>query len=74
MLGSWVANAASKGINSQIETIEEVAFGFHNRKAFRTVILFHLAGLDLYPCYPLKSRKDQMIVKLEDHSVPIKRG
>lgn len=32
-----------------IETLRKAACGFRNKQRFRTVILFHLGGLDLYP-------------------------
>ena len=38
-----------RGINSKIETIKKMACGFRNREHFRTAILFHCGGLDLYP-------------------------
>jgi transposase len=44
-----ITNAAVEGLNSRIETIWKAACGFRNKKRFRTVILFHLGGLDLYP-------------------------
>lgn len=44
-----VTNATTEGINSKIETIRKAACGFRNKQRFRTVILFHLGGLDLYP-------------------------
>jgi transposase len=44
-----VTNALAEGINSKIETIKKMACGFRNREHFRTAILFHCGGLDLYP-------------------------
>jgi transposase len=44
-----ITNATVEGINSQIETLWKSACGFRNKKRFRTVILFHFGGLDLYP-------------------------
>ena len=44
-----LTNATTEGINSQIETLWKAACGFRNKKRFRTIILFHLGGLDLYP-------------------------
>ncbi|MGD8916528.1 MAG: ISL3 family transposase, partial [Syntrophobacterales bacterium] len=44
-----ITNATTEGINSQIETLRKAACGFRNKQRFRTVILFHLGGLDLYP-------------------------
>ena len=44
-----ITNATTEGINSMIETLRKAACGFRNKERFRTVILFHLGGLDLYP-------------------------
>ena len=44
-----ITNASVEGINSQIETLWKSACGFRNKKRFRTAILFHFGGLDLYP-------------------------
>ena len=44
-----ISNGPAEGINSKIETLWKSACGFRNKVRFRTVILFHLGGLDLYP-------------------------
>lgn len=44
-----ISNATTEGINSQIETLRKAACGFRNKQRFRTVILFNLGGLHLYP-------------------------
>ena len=44
-----VTNAMAEGINSVIQWIKYTARGFRNRDNFKTAILFHLGGLDLYP-------------------------
>lgn len=44
-----VTNALAEGINSLIQWIKSTARGFRNRQNFKTAILFHLGGLDLYP-------------------------
>jgi len=44
-----ISNGLAEGINSRIETLWKSACGFRNKERFRTVILFHLGGLDLYP-------------------------
>jgi transposase len=44
-----VTNATTEGINSRIETLRKAACGFRNKQRFRTVILFHLGGLNLCP-------------------------
>lgn len=44
-----VTNAASEGLNSKIQRIKKMAYGFRNRDNFKTAIFFHCGGLDLYP-------------------------
>jgi transposase len=44
-----ISNGPAEGINSRIETLWKSACGFRNKARFRTVILFHLGGLNLYP-------------------------
>jgi transposase len=44
-----ITNAMTEGINSKIETLRKAACGFRNKQRFRTVILFHLGGLNMYP-------------------------
>jgi len=44
-----VTNGLSEGINSHIEKIKRMAYGFRNRDNYRAAILFHCGGLDLYP-------------------------
>ena len=44
-----ITNAMTEGINSRIETLWKSSCGFRNKERFRTVILFHLGGLELYP-------------------------
>ena len=44
-----ITNAVSEGLNSKIQTIKKMAYGFRNRDHFKTVIYFHCGGLDLYP-------------------------
>ena len=44
-----ITNAVTEGINSKIQWIKQTARGFANRDNFRTAILFHCGGLDLYP-------------------------
>ena len=44
-----ITNAMTEGINSRIETLRKAACGFRNKQRLRTIILFHLGGLDLYP-------------------------
>lgn len=42
-------NAAAESMNSRIQRVKARACGFRNRQRFRTAIMFHLGGLDLYP-------------------------
>ncbi|MBA3709832.1 MAG: transposase [Planctomycetes bacterium] len=47
-----ITNALAEGINSKIQGIKKRACGFRNRDHFKTAILFHCGGLDLYPETP----------------------
>jgi transposase len=47
-----ITNAVSEGLNSKIQTIKKRAYGYRNREHFKTAILFHCGGLDLYPVAP----------------------
>jgi transposase len=44
-----VTNATSESLNARIQWVKKNACGFRNRERFRTAILFHCGGLDLYP-------------------------
>ena len=44
-----ITNAVSEGINSKIQTIKKMAYGFRNKEHFKTAIYFHCGGLNLYP-------------------------
>ena len=44
-----ITNAVSEGLNSKIQTIKKMAYGFRNKAHFKTAIFFHCGGLDLYP-------------------------
>jgi len=44
-----ITNAAAEGLNSKIQTIKKMAYGFGNREHFKTAIFFHCGGLQLYP-------------------------
>jgi transposase len=44
-----ITNAAAEGMNSKIQTIKEMAYGYRNREHFKTAIFFHCGGLQLYP-------------------------
>jgi transposase len=44
-----ITNAVGEGLNSKIQTIKKMAYGFRNREHFKTAIYFHCGGLKLYP-------------------------
>jgi len=44
-----LTNAALEGLNNGIGGLVRKAFGYRNRARFKTDILFHYGGLDLYP-------------------------
>ena len=44
-----ITNAVSEGLNSKIQTIKKMAYGFRNLEHFKTAIYFHCGGLQLYP-------------------------
>lgn len=44
-----VTNAVCEGVNSKIQTLIKMAYGFRNRDHLKTAIYFHCGGLDLYP-------------------------
>jgi transposase len=44
-----ITNAVSEGLNSKIQTIMKMAYGYRNRDHFKTAIYFHCGGLQLYP-------------------------
>src|SRR5438309_10024216 len=57
-----ITNAAGEGLNSKIQTIKKMAYGFRNREHFKTAIYFHCGGLDLYPTptdYPRNTRMNR---------------
>ena len=45
-----ITNAVSEGLNNKIQSIKKAAYGFRNYGHFKTAILFHCGGLNLYPC------------------------
>ena len=47
-----ITNAVSEGLNSKIQTIKKMAYGFRNLEHFKTAIYFHCGGLQLYPAIP----------------------
>jgi transposase len=50
-----ITNAVSEGLNSKIQTIKKMAYGFRNRENFKTAIYFHCGGLQLYPATHTKA-------------------
>jgi transposase len=42
-------NAGAESVNAKIQRVKRMACGHRNRRRFRTAIMFHLGGLDLYP-------------------------
>lgn len=44
-----ITNARAEGLNAKIQKLKRWACGYRNPKRFRTVIMFHLGGLNLYP-------------------------
>jgi len=44
-----LSNASSEGINNLVQSLIKKAYGYRNRERFKTDILFHAGGLDLYP-------------------------
>ena len=44
-----VTNATAESLNAKIQWLKRTACGFRSRARFRTAILFHCGGLDLYP-------------------------
>jgi len=46
-----LTNAAAEGMNNKIQGLIKKAFGYRNRHRFKTDILFHCGGLELYPAF-----------------------
>ncbi len=46
-------NAIAEWVNRRIQALTPKACGYRNRKRFKTDVLFHLGGLDLYPMHVL---------------------
>ena len=44
-----VTSAGSESLNAKIQKLKRWACGFRSRNRFKTAILFHFGGLDLYP-------------------------
>jgi transposase len=48
-------NAGAESTNAKIQRVKRIPCGYRNRERFRTMIYFHLGGLDLYPATHTKS-------------------
>jgi transposase len=46
-----LSNASAEGLNNLIQGLIKKAYGYRNRERFKTDILFHAGGLDLYPVF-----------------------
>lgn len=44
-----LSNGPIEGLNNKIQSLIKKAYGYRSRERFKTDILFHLGGLDLYP-------------------------
>lgn len=44
-----ITNAVAEGLNSKVQTIKKMAYGYRNPDNFKTAIYFHCGGLELYP-------------------------
>jgi transposase len=44
-----ITTAVAEGLNSKIQTVKKMAYGFRNTDHFKIVIFFHCGGLQLYP-------------------------
>ena len=44
-----LTNGPIEGLNNKIQGLIKKAYGYRNKKRFKTDIFFHLGGLDLYP-------------------------
>ncbi len=57
-----ITNATAEGLNSKIQTIKKMAYGYRNREHFKTAIFSHCGGglrpatLPRPPPHPRKSR------------------
>jgi transposase len=44
-----ITSAVAEGLNSKVQTVKKMAYGFRNTEHFKTAIFFHCGGLQLYP-------------------------
>lgn len=51
-----VTNAMTESLNAKIQWVKKNGCGFRNRARFRTAVLFHCGGLDLYPRLPTHTK------------------
>lgn len=45
----FATNADAESLNSKIQRFKRLACGYRNKERFKTAIMFHLGGLDMYP-------------------------
>lgn len=45
----YLTNGPMEGLNNKIQGLIKKAYGYRNKERFKTDVLFHLGGLDLYP-------------------------
>jgi transposase len=45
----YLSNGPLEGLNNKIQGLIKKAYGYRNKERFKTDVLFHLGGLDLYP-------------------------
>ena len=48
-----ITNATSEGLNSKIQTVKKMAYGFRSKENFKAAIYFHCGGLSLYPTHEI---------------------
>lgn len=51
-----ITNALVEGLNSKIEKVKRMAYGFRNREHYKMMIYFHCGGLDLSPSQPASNQ------------------
>jgi len=48
-----ITNALTEAVNSTIQKLKKMAYGYRNRENFKTAIYFHCGGLQLYPTHTI---------------------
>ena len=49
----YITNALTEAVNSTIQKLKKMAYGYRNRENFKTAIYFHCGGLQLYPTHTI---------------------